>query len=448
MSGVERMDFTVNGEALDVVGKREADAAASERPAPGADAAAPGEHATVLVAGDWASCRCYADAADRTPEDLYGSLSADIREADLSIVSLECALAGDTPVLKEGPNLKGTPESPRALRSAGFDVVTLGNNHAADFGEDGLAETVRLCDTAGLAVTGAGVVPEAPLVRDVAGTKLGILNLAEPEGPEPDQPGAHLASAYDHRVALWVAQLKARCDVALVIVHGGREYVPVPPFYWYDHLLSLADAGADLVVAHHPHVPQGGTIRRTDDGREVPVFFSTGNFVFRPALPRPNEIPPHTADGYLVRFGLARGAISGLELVPYRIDGEDGVRPVRDEDADRFAHMMRELSAELVDRDRVIAWYDAIVEFQWERHYRARFERFTRAWLDDGDRDALRWVRSHHSSPTHARLIDRALMRIQNGTFGTAPAELTDRLEEWYAGRWPCGAFGRAVADS
>lgn len=441
------MEFERNGEALDVVWGRGAGRATAERSAQTAGASAPGVPATVLVAGDWASCRCYADAAERSPEDLYGSLSADIREADLSIVSLECALAGDGPVLKEGPNLKGTPESPRALRSAGFDVATLGNNHAADFGEEGLAETVRLCKEAGLAVTGAGTAPEAPLVRDLGGTKLGVLNLAEPEGPEPDSPDVRLASVYDPRVASWVQQLKVEYDVALVIVHGGREYVPVPPFYWYDHLLSIADAGADLVVAHHPHVPQGGTIRTTDDGRDVPVFFSTGNFVFRPALPRENEIPPHTADGYLVRFGLAHGAVSGLGLVPYRIDGQDGVRPVSTDDAGRFKHMMRELSAELVDRDRVIAWYDAIVDFQWERHYRARFERFTRAWLDDGDHDALRWVRSHHSSPTHARLIDRALMRIQNGTFGTAPPDLTDRLERWYAGLWPCGAFGRSVAD-
>lgn len=443
MSSTVRMDFRANGQALDVIRAREGDEAASERPA----ASPPGEQAFVLVAGDWASCRCYADAADRTPDDLYGSLSADIRDADLSIVSLECALAGDTPVLKEGPNLKGTPESPRALRAAGFDVVTLGNNHTADFGEEGLEQTVQLCEAAGLAATGAGTAPEAPLIRDVAGTRLGILNLAEPEDTQADRPGVRLASVYDYRLSSWVQRLKAECDLALVIVHGGREYVPVPPFYWYDHLLSIADAGADIVVAHHPHVPQGGTIRRTDDGRSVPVFFSTGNFVFRPALPRENEIPPHTADGYLVRLGLARGSISGLELVPYRIDGEDGVRPVTAGDAGRFEHMMRELSAELVDRDRVIAWYDAIVDFQWERHYRARFERFTRAWLDDGDLDALRWVRSHHSSPTHARLIDRALMRIQNGTFGTAAPELTERLEQWYAGRWPCGAFGRAVAD-
>ncbi len=116
-------------------------------------------------------------------------------------------------------------------------------------------------------------------------------------------------------------------------------------------------------------------------------------------------------------------------------------------DASRFEHMMRELSSELVDRDRVIAWYDAIVDFQWKRHYRARFERFTRSWLDSDDRDALRWVRSHHSSPTHARLIDRALMRLQDGTFGSAPPELTERLEQWYAGAWPCGGFGRPVAD-
>jgi poly-gamma-glutamate synthesis protein (capsule biosynthesis protein) len=400
----------------------------------------------VLVAGDWASCRCYADAAERSPVELYGPLAADILGADLSIVSLECALAGDTPVLKEGPNLKGTPESPQALRTAGFDLATLGNNHTADFGEDGLIETVSLCEVAGLATVGAGREPETPVVRDLAGTRFGVLNLAEPEGPEPDRPGVHLASAYDHRVSEWVRRLKADCDVAMVVIHGGREYVPVPPIYWYDLLLAVADAGADIIVAHHPHVPHGGAIRRTGDGREVPIFFSTGNFIFRPAVTRPDQVPPHTADGYMVRLGLADGEIAGVELIPYRIDGGDGVRPIANDEIERFAHMMRELSAELTDRERMIAWYDTIVEFQWERHYRERFEGFTRKWLD-GDLDALRWVRSHHSSPTHSRLIDRALMRIQDGSFGGAPVELTERLEHWYAGTWPCEGFGETVQD-
>jgi poly-gamma-glutamate synthesis protein (capsule biosynthesis protein) len=401
---------------------------------------------TVLVAGDWASCRCYADAAERAPEDLYGPLARDIRDADISIVSLECSLAGDTPVLKEGPNLKGTRESPMALQKAGFELATLGNNHSADFGSDGLLETMRLCDTAGLATVGAGSEPEEPFIRDLEGSRVGVLNLAEPEGPESDHLDVHLASSYDHRVSEWVRRLKAACDVVMVVVHGGREYVPVPPFYWYDLLLSLADSGADIIVAHHPHVPQGGTIRRTADGRVVPVFFSTGNFIFRPAVARPDQVPPHTADGYMVRVGLANGTVTDVDLVPYRIDGANGVRPIASDRIDRFAHMMRELSAELTDRDRVIAWYDTIVDFQWERHYRARFESFTDKWFK-GDVDALRWVRSHHSSPTHARLIDRALMRIQNGTIGSAPEELTSRLEQWYAGAWPCGGFGQTVPD-
>lgn len=401
---------------------------------------------SVLIAGDWASCRCYADAAERSPEDLYGRLAGDIRDADISIVSLECALAGDTPVLKEGPNLKGTPESAKALREAGFELATLGNNHSADFGPDGLLETVRLCDAAGLATAGAGRKPEKPFTRSLEGARFGVLNLAEPEGPEPDHLGVHLASSYEHRVSEWIRDLKAACDVAMVVIHGGREYVPVPPFYWYDLLLSLADAGADIIVAHHPHVPHGGTIRHTPDGRLVPVFFSTGNFIFRPAEARSDQIPPHTADGYMVRVGLGDGAVAAVDLIPYQIDGGNGARPIAPDAIDRFAHMMHELSAELTDRDRVIAWYDTIVDFQWERHYRARFESFTRKWFE-GDVDALRWVRSHHSSPTHARLIDRALMRVQDRTMGTAPAELTARLEQWYAGTWPCGGFGRSVPD-
>ncbi len=413
----------------------------------GTEARTRDERSTVLVAGDWASCRCYADAAERSASSLYGEYADAIRDSDLAIVNFECGLAGEEPVKKEGPNLEGTPESLQALRSHGFQLVTLANNHTVDFGRAGLDSLLERCGDAGLDVVGAGSEPYRPVYYTVGRTKVGVLNFVEPmEAPVPSHTGDELASAFDIRVLRDVQEARRACDVLLVIIHGSREYVPVPSLYWYTYALRIADAGADAVVGHHPHVPQGGTIRQTPDGRTVPVLYSTGNFIFRPAMPVAAQIPPHTGDGYLVELELADRKLHGVCLLPYGIHGGDGIRAIPRFDLDRFCRFMSELSGDLHDPARVEAWFDAVVDFQWTKHYAGRFQRFTEKFFE-GDVDALRWVRSHHRSPTHYELIDRALMRIQHDLLGTSDPELRARLTAWYDGTWPCGGFGSPIAD-
>ena len=403
----------------------------------------------LLAAGDWAACRCYADAAERPPQELYNGLLEYIQAADVSVVNYECASEKGTPFVKEGVILAGTAASCKALKSAGFDAACLANNHAMDYCAPGLVETLRLAGEAGLPCFGAGTnAAEAfkPVIMHSGGLRIGLVGIAEPEDGEPDPQSSGIASAYNANMLDHVRAAKEQCDVVVVIVHGGREYVPVPSLYWYDRVMAIAAAGADAVIGHHPHVPQGATVLQMKDGRSVPVFFSVGNFVFRPALPRKNEIPPHTGDGYLVRLRFDGNKISAADLIPYGIDGGDGVKRLEGGKLDDFVVFMRELSADLNDRKRVAEWFDAVVDFQWERHYRDRFATFTRRMLD-GDDDAVRFVRNHHHSPAHMTLIDRALERIQHGTAGNADAAIRQKLDDWFEGRWPCGALGRPIGD-
>lgn len=404
---------------------------------------------SVLAAGDWADCRCYADASSRDPQQLYDGVYQDIQDADVAVVNFECAGDEGTPVIKEGPVLTGTAAAFHALKQAGFDVACLANNHALDCGVSGLQETLRLAAGAGVSCFGAGHNAAAafkPVILHAGGLRIGLLGVAEPEDGEPDPDHSGIASAFNVYVLDHVRALKASCDVAVVIVHGGREYVPVPSLYWYDRVMAIAGAGADTVIGHHPHVPQGATVLRTVDGRDVPVFFSTGNFLFRPALSIPNQIPPHTADGYMVKLGFAKEGAPTVDLIPYGIQGRDGVKRVQGDACQEFVHLISCLSDELCRRDHVAAWFDAVVDFQWMLHYRNRFETFTRKLLE-GDTNAIRFVRNHHHSPAHMTLIDRALQRVQAGTVGTADAKIQQKLSDWYSGRWPCGAFGRQIGD-
>jgi poly-gamma-glutamate synthesis protein (capsule biosynthesis protein) len=391
----------------------------------------------ILFAGDWASIRIHADAAFREPVDVYGRELLDrIRSVDFAVVNLETAIGGNEPILKDGLNLQGPPESADALARAGFHLATLANNHTYDYGERGLLETLDSCRDAGLAVCGAGRdLGEAvrPYVVEQAGQRIGILNFCDLEEGAADWGTVGTASIHHPHMRDFVREAREQVDALVLVVHGGREYVPVPPPYWREVVLA-AGREADLVVGHHPHVPQGVTLLERDDGVKVPILFSTGNFLFRPAAPAPGWIPPRTAEGFLVEAGFANGGLSRLELIPYRIEGERGPRIWEDPGA--FSKMMAALSAPLADPVQVSDWFDAVTDHFWEIEVRERVRGLTEKACAD-DLGAMKHALSHHRSPAHITLIHRAMERKLLGEFGCAPQPVREALAGWFSGDWP-----------
>lgn len=391
-----------------------------------------------VVAGDWASVRLFEQVADRPVEQLYGDLLPMIREADLSAVNLECALGGTEPLAKDGPNLRGSVASAQALADAGFDVVCLGNNHVMDYGCEGLNATLRACHQAGLTPTGAGLNVDQsyqPALMSCGGVQVGLLSLADREEGDATWCRPGVAPVWDVQLFDRIRQVRSAVDVLIVVLHGGKEYLPVPSPYWYELVLAIAGAGPDLVVGHHPHVPQGVTWRLCDDGRHVPVIFSTGNFVFRPAASDGLTIPPRTADGYLVQADWAGRRLVGLQLVPYVITDLGPRRPA-DLQMLHFEQLMRGLSDPLSHRQWVDAWFDAAVEHLWEHGYCDRLQALTALLCADDPK--MRHARSHHRSPAHLSLIDRVIERKLTGQWGRHPSGKYEQLQAWFAGHWPC----------
>jgi poly-gamma-glutamate capsule biosynthesis protein CapA/YwtB (metallophosphatase superfamily) len=111
------------------------------------------------------------------------------------------------------------------------------------------------------------------------------------------------------RAAGIVGDLKKKGCVVLVICHCGVEYIPFPPPYVVEAFQYMVDAGADLVIGHHPHVPQGVQLYRG-----VPICYSLGNFVFY----QETELL-YRKVGYWVEAGLSSTGVNGISLVPYEI---------------------------------------------------------------------------------------------------------------------------------
>lgn len=184
---------------------------------------------------------------------------------------------------------KSEPECCKAvLEAAGFDVLQLANNHAMDYGEAGMLETLSSLDAAGIAHIGAGANAAAaaePLVLEAQGLRVGFLaySLIVPPASraQADAPGINtLPADYGQALARDIGALRESCNLVVVGMHWGKESHCSPSEMQRRVGHAAIDAGADLVIGSHPHSLQG--LEFYGDGL---IAYSLGNFVFTGASP-------------------------------------------------------------------------------------------------------------------------------------------------------------------
>lgn len=153
----------------------------------------------------------------------------------------------------------------RALADTGFDVLSLANNHALDYGAAGYAYTKEVCLDAQMHCFGHPTVAKPDtLVLEVGSTRVGFVPL-------------HTLFVLPDLVEITAAleELALVSDLQIVYVHWGEEYEPLHNARQEELAHALIDAGADAVIGHHPHVIQDVSLYQ---GK--PIFYSLGNFVF------------------------------------------------------------------------------------------------------------------------------------------------------------------------
>jgi len=233
------------------------------------------------------------------PEQAFASSADWLRSADLTMGNLECALT-DTPLeaaatlehsLPAPVRLYASTQASDWLNAAGFDLLGLANNHSLDAGPDGLRHTAGLLRDAGLAVVGAGATSEQArggYTFTQNGVKLAILSVnAIPIPPDNALPEGQAAQAgWD--VARWereavltaVSAASQQADALIVSIHWGYEYQLQADPAQIRYAELLFDAGATVVLGHHPHVVQAPEILTRPDGHTALAAYSLGNFVF------------------------------------------------------------------------------------------------------------------------------------------------------------------------
>lgn len=219
------------------------------------------------------------------PDDKPFADIAPLLRADITIGNLETPLTRDLPLKSPiGARYRfgASKEMARHLVDAGFTAVSLANNHAFDLRAAGMLDSPVILQELGIIPLGASRTEE-PVFRvepiERSGWRVGVLavttrrNAPHFEGT-PVLPFL-ITTELDDTLAPIIKSARADHDLLIVFIHWGEEYADDPAPHQRRAAKALIDAGADLVVGHHPHVLQG--IERHGDGA---IAYSLGNFLF------------------------------------------------------------------------------------------------------------------------------------------------------------------------
>ncbi|WP_420642792.1 CapA family protein [Candidatus Leptofilum sp.] len=253
----------------------------------------------------------------------FANVAPLLQGADIAVGNVESAL-GDvgTPELKSYP-FRAPPKAAEALALAGFDVVSLANNHGMDYGPEALLQAIDLLQAQGIVPIGAGSNIDAahtPHITQINGVSLAFLGYVhvpvEVSGFDTavwtateNTPG--LAWADPTVIAADVTAVRPQADLVIVVLHSGYEYIEEPSPPQTAAARAAIDAGADLVIGHHAHILQG--IEFYNGGV---IVYGLGNFAFE------IDGPPETA---VLNVWLDANGVRSLELIPAII--QEGGQP-------------------------------------------------------------------------------------------------------------------------
>jgi poly-gamma-glutamate synthesis protein (capsule biosynthesis protein) len=309
----------------------------------------PGTVVTTTVTGDVMLGRRVGTSLERRddPAAVFRPLAKRLASADITVGNLESTLSRSGPATQGGDSFGADPSVLAGLRLAGFDVLSLANNHLGDFGQLAILETIDRLGDAGFRTVGAGADLERatrPLVVTVDDIRVGFVatdSIGETPAARKSSPGTNRIDAPPRtgpfeqddldRVVDSVRDLDA--DIVIALPHWGTQYTNVPERSQRRIARALVEAGVDVVAGGHPHWVQGWEAM---DG--ATVVHSLGNFIFDMDFMR------ETNEGVFLEIVSRGDRVVAVEPVPYVIDQRFTPRAVQGARADRIFERIRDTS--------------------------------------------------------------------------------------------------------
>jgi len=210
-------------------------------------------------------------------------IADDLKGAELLFGNLEGPISDKGNKVGSIYSFRNNPKVIEGLKFAGFNVISLANNHAFDYGREALEDTLLRLKDANIDYIGAGFDESeaySPILKEIKDTKIAFLAYTN-LGPENwkatgNNSGiAWISEDNFEKIREEIKKAKENCDILIISLHAGEEYQTAPTQFQIDFAKMAIDSGADIVIGHHPHVVQSNEVYNGGY-----IFYSMGNFVF------------------------------------------------------------------------------------------------------------------------------------------------------------------------
>ncbi len=210
-------------------------------------------------------------------------IAKELQKANLLFGNLEGVISDKGIKVGSIYSFRVNPEAIEGLSFAGFNVLSLANNHTFDYTREALEDCLVKLNNTGIDYIGAGFTEKeaySPLIKKIKDTKIAFLAYTN-LGPETWKAGeknsgiAWISEKNFEKIKKDIENAKSQADILIVSLHSGEEYSNEPTQFQIDFSKMAIETGADLIVGHHPHV-----IQRNEKYKNGYIFYSLGNFIF------------------------------------------------------------------------------------------------------------------------------------------------------------------------
>lgn len=324
---------------------------------------------TLAACGDILLHGRYQEIAARgQAEGVFSRLAPVLEQADLTVGNLETVLTDGGEPRADKLCLRTDPVYARALAAAGFDILSLANNHAMDYGSEGLRDTRRHLRGAAIECLGAGMTRDEaarPLILARNGVRLGFIAACH-ESTRPaavataGAPG--VAPLSEDALLAAVEDLAGTLDQVILLLHWGLEYAHYPTPEQVAFARRAIDRGAGAVLGHHSHALQG--IETYKDGV---IAYSLANLTDAdldwqgPTKTYRDRLREVDRESVLLRLCIDRERIAVLDRIPLWLDDDGRPTPAAGERARRIEQGLEEYSRRLADTDLDAFWKESLI---------------------------------------------------------------------------------------
>ena len=210
-------------------------------------------------------------------------IADELKKTDILFGNLESPISDKGEKQGSIYSFRAVPEVIEGLVFAGFDILSLANNHAFDYGIQALKDTLSRLHEHDIDYVGAGFNEEqsfSPVIKEIKETKIGFLaytNLG-PWGWKASQTHSGISWISENdfeRITQDIKKTKEETNILIVSLHSGEEYQKTPTDFQVSFAKISIQAGADIIIQHHPHV-----VQKSEKYLNGYIFYSLGNFIF------------------------------------------------------------------------------------------------------------------------------------------------------------------------